>query len=527
MHHPRGAGAGRTRRRTDRDAAGHGGQRRLRGVGRRERLPVRSILRIEHLSGRADRTLTRPGGVRIEHLHPAPRPRIEHLRGRRGLGSNRSVLLHATDRTLAQAPRPRIEHLRRRSIPRIETLRSRRTRRSTPFRPAQTGGSNSCRTRGSNTYAAGRSADRTLAPRSTPARIEHLPGRRARGSNRSGLLDPADRHPSESPDARIDTLPVRAIPRIEQLPDARIEHLRGPLGRGSNRSGLLDPVDRDPSESPDTRIDTFPARSAPWIDTLRGRRARGSTPFRSARSCGSNTCRTRGSNTCAISGGSDRTDPVCSIPRIETLRSRRTRGSTPFRPDPCHGSTPFAGAGRTDRHPSGPLDPADRTLAGRADRTLTRRGGVRIEHLLPAPDPRGSNTCAVAGGSDRTDPVCSMSWIEHLRSRRRRGSRPFQFAPRRGSTPFAVVGAQIDTLPRRRIDTLRGHRIAPIDTLFARSIPWIEILRGRRGADRRPSRSPAGANPGGRPAGLAVSTGRPAALRLPPGSTAPESRNTK
>ncbi len=465
MHHPRGAGAGRTRRPTDRDAAGHGGQRRLRGVGRRERLPVRSILRIEHLSGRADRTLTRPGGVRIEHLHPAPCH-----------GSNTCAVAGGSDRTDPSCSMPRIEHLRRRRDRGSNTSGGARSRGSRLFGVAGRADRHPSGPRKpADRTVAGR-ADRTLAPRSTPARIEHLPGRRARGSNRSGLLDPADRHPSESPDARIDTLPVRSILRIEHLPDARIEHLRGPLGRGSNRSGLLDPVDRDPSESPDARIDTFPARSAPWIDTLRGRRARGSTPFRSARSRGSNTCRTRGSNTCAISGGSDRTDPVCSIPRIETLRSRRTRGSTPFRPDPRRGSTPFAGAGRADRHPSGPLDPADRTLAERADRTLTRRGGVRIEHLPPAPDPRGSNSCPVSGGADR-DPSSSLhaARIDTLRGRRgadrhpsappdRHPSRlpnsadrhPLSSARSRRSRSFAVVGARIDDLHGRRPARIRA-----------------------------------------------------------------------
>ena len=354
-------------------------------------------------------------------------------------------------------------------------------------------------------------------------------------------------------------------------------------------------------------LNASPAR----IEHLRGRAE-----------CGSNTCtlpHARGSNICAVAGGSDRTDPSCSMPRIEHLRGRAECGSntcTPLharadrtlarspgarieqiRSARSRGSRPFGVAGRADRHPSGPRDPADRTLAGRADRTLTRSGGVRIEHLHPAPRPRGSNicrtrgstpfrpdprhgstpfagagradrhpsgpihavdrhprrrrargsrpfrsarscgsntcrtrgsnTCAVAGGSDRTDPVCSMSWIEHLRSRRRRGSRPFQFAPRRGSTPFAVAGAQIDTLRRRRIDTLRGlpnsadrHPFRPLDPM-----------------DRDPSRSSgrgsttftvAGRRESGRSSGgAAVSTGRPAALRLPPGSTAPEPRKTK
>ena len=250
-----------------------------------------------------------------------------------------------------------------------------------------------------------------------------------------------DRHPSRAPGARIDTLPVRSILWIEHLPDARIEHLSGRAECGSNTCPPLH-----------ARAD----RTAPR--RLR-RRRRSPAP------------RPRGSNTCPVSGRADRTDPVRSIPWIETLRSRRTRRSTPFRPDPRHGSTPFAGAGRADRHPSGPLDPADRTLAGRADRTLTRRGGVRIEHLPPAPDPRGSNTCPVSGGADRTDPVCSIPRIETLRSRRTRGSTPFRPDPRHGSTPLAVAGAQIDTLPRRRIDTLRGHRMAPIDTLFVGSIP--------------------------------------------------------
>ena len=459
--------------------------------------------------------------MRIEHLHPAPRPRIEHSRGRRGRGSNRSVLLHATDRTPAQAPKPRIEHLRRRSIPGIETLWSRRTHGSTPFRPDPCHGSTPFAGAGradrhpsgphepADRTLAGR-ADRTLA-RSPGARIEHLRGLRGRGSrpfgvagradrHPSGPIHAMDRHPSRAPGARIDTLPVRSILRIEHLPDVRIEHLH-------------------PAPRP------------------------------------------RGSNTCPVFGGSDRTDPVCSIPRIETLRSRRTRGSTPFRPDPCHGSTPLAGAGRADRHPSGPREPADRTLAGRADRTLTRPGGVRIEHLHPAPRPRiehlrgprgrGSKRSGPLDPVDRdpsespgaridTLPAGSAPWIDTLRGRRARGSRPFQSARTGGSNTCARAGDADRTVPVRstpRIDTLRGRRSADrhpsagsipwIDTPFAGSIPWIEILRHRRGADRRPSRSPAGASPGGRPAGLRSPRSDLPPCGSPPGSTALEPRNTK
>ena len=433
-------------------------------------------------------------------------------------------------------------------------------------------------------------------------RIEHLRRRRNRGSNTCGGArsrgsrpfgvagrtdrhpsDPIramDRHPSRAPGARIDTLPARANRRIEHLPDARIEHLRGLRGRGSrpfgvaeradrHPSGPIHAMDRHPSRAPGARIDTLPVRLILRIEHLPDARIEHLHP----------APRPRGSNTCPVSGGSDRTDPVCSIPRIETLRSRRTRGSTPFRPDPCHGSTPLAGAGRADRHPSGPLDPADRTLAGRADRTLTRPGGVRIEHLHPAPRPRiehlrgprgrGSKRSGPLDPVDRdpsespgaridTLPAGSAPWIDTLRGRRARGSRPFQSARTGGSNTCARAGDAdrtvpvrstpridtlrgrrsadrhpsagsipwIDTLPRGRIDTLRGRRIAPIDTLFVRSIPWIDTLRRRRGADRRPSRSPAGANPGSS-GGAAVSTERPAALRLPPGSTALEPRNTK
>ena len=239
-------------------------------------------------------------------------------------------------------------------------------------------------------------------------------------------------------------------------------------------------MDRHPSRAPGARIDTLPVRANRRIEHLHP------------------APRPRGSNTCPVSGGSDRTDPVCSIPRIETLRSRRTRGSTPFRPDPRHGSTPLAGAGRADRHPSGPLDPVDRdpsespgaridTLpAGSAPWIDTLRGR-RARGSRPFQSARtgGSNTCARAGDADRTVPVRSTPRIDTLRGRRSADRHPSA-----GSIPW------IDTLRRRRIDTLRGHRIARIDTPFAGSIPWIDTLRGRRGADRRPSRSPAGANPG-------------------------------
>ena len=556
-----------------------------------------STRRIEHLSGRADRTLTARSMPRIEHRRDA----------------------ETADRTPPESPDARIDTLPTRSMPWIDTLRGRRARGSRSFRPARSCSPNTCRTRGSNTYAARWSADRTLAPCSTPRgsntcavaggadrtdpscsmpRIEHLRRRRNRGSNTSGGArsrgsrpfgvagradrhpsgprEPADRtlagradrtlgqpggvriehlrrrrnrgsntsggarsrgsrpfgvagrtdrhpsdpiramdrHPSRAPGARIDTLPARANRRIEHLPGARIEHLRRRRRRGSNTCrthgsntcAVSGGADRDPSESPDARIDTPPARSMPWIDTLRGRRARGSTPFRSARSCGSNTCRTcgsntctllhaRGSNTCPVFGGSDRTDPVCSIPRIETLRSRRARGSTPFRPDPCHGSTPLAGAGRADRHPSGRI----RAM----DRHPSRAPGARIETL----------------------PVRANRRIEHLRTRRRRGSnsssslhaadRHPSRSPERRSTPF------------RRLDPMDRHPSAPSDRHPSRSPNSADrhAFRGLDPMDRDPSPSSgrgstpftvAGRRESGRSSGgTAVSTERPAALRLP------------
>ena len=403
-----------------------------------ETLPARSILRIEHLPD-----------ARIEHLHPAPRPR----------GSNTCPVSGGADRTDPV-----------RSIPWIETLRSRRTRGSTLFRPDP-----------------------------------------CRGST-----------PSRAPGARIDTPPIRSIRRIEHLRGARIEHLRGraecesntctlPHARGSNTCAgaetadrtppeALDPVDRDPSESPDART-----------DTLRGRRARGSRPFRSARSCGSNTCRTHGSNTCAGVGDANRTLAPCSTParietlparanrriehlpdaRIEHLRGRRGLGSNRSglldvvdrdpseSPDPRIDTLParsmpwidtLAGAGRADRDPSGPRDPADRTLAGRVDRTLARPPWARIEQFRSARC-RGSNTCAVVGNADR-DPSSPLHAADRHPSR----------SPGRRSTPFTVAGST----------PFGGHRKARIDT------PWparsrrsrsfavigarIDALHGRRPA---------------------------------------------
>ena len=440
----------------------------------------------------ADRTLVRTRGSNTyaagrsanRTLAPCRTPaRIEHLRGRPGLGSNRSVLLHATDRTPAQAPKPRIEHLRRRSIPWIETLWSRRTHGSTPFRP------DPCH--GSTPFAGAGRADR----------------------HPSGPREPADRTLAGRADR---TLAQASETRIEHLPDARIEHLRGLRGRGSTPFGVAGRADRHP---------------------LRPDPCHGSTPFAGAGRADRHPSGPLDPADRTLAGRADRTLAPCSTPaRIEHLPGLRGSDRTdPVRSIP--GSRPFGVAGRADRHPSGPLDPADRTLAGRADRTLTRPGGVRIEHLHPAPRPRiehlrgprerGSNRSGPLDPVDRdpsespgaridTLPAGSAPWIDTLRGRRSADRHPSA-----GSIPW------IDTLPRRRIDTLRGHRIARIDTPFAGSIPWIEILRGRRGADRRLSRSPAGANPGGRPAGLRSPRSDLPPCGSPPGSTAPEPRNTK
>ena len=351
-----------------------------------------------------------------------PDARIEHLRGRAECESNTCTLPHArgsntcavaggSDRTDPSCSMPRIEHLRRR------------------------------RDRGSNTSG----------------------GARSRGSRLFGVAGRADRHPSGPRKPADRTVAGRADRTLTRPGGVRIEHLHpAPRPRGSNTCPVAGRADR-----------TDPVCSIRRIDTLRSRRTRGSTPFRSARSRGSNSCRTRGSNTCAVPWDADRTDPVCSIPWIETLRSRRTRGSTPFRPDPRHGSTPFAGAGRADRHPYGPIHAVDRHPRRRRARGSRPFRSARSCGSNTCRT-RGSNTCAVAGGSDRTDPVCSMSWIEHLRSRRRRGSRPFQFAPHRGSTPFAVTEERGST----SLSPARSHGSTPFAVVGAR----IDDLHGRRPA---------------------------------------------
>ena len=425
---------------------------RGRGARRSNTCTPLHAARIEHLRGtgptdrthpahsqrRADRTLARSRGAPIEHLHPAPRRTDRTPARHRTHGSNTSGAL----------PTPRIEHLRGGRASPIEHLHP----CSTP------NGSNTCAAPGPRIEHIQRTpnaADRTLA-RWQGAPIEHLhparrrtdrtpARRRTHGSNTSSALrtprieplrgDGAHRHPSGPREPADRTLAGRAdrtltrpggvrIEHLHPAPRPRIEHLCGRRGLGSNRSGPLHATDRTLAPPPNTRIEHIRRRTIPWI---------------------------------------------------ETLRCRRTRGSTPFRPDPCRGSTPFAGAGRADRDPSDPLDPADRTLAGHADRTPTRPGRVRIEHLHPALRPR----------------------IEHLRGRRGLGSNR---------------SGLLDVVDR----TLAQSSETRIETLPARSTPRIDALHGRRPARIR-----------GSSGGAAVSTERPAALRLPPSSTAPESRNTK
>ena len=570
--------------------------------------------RIEHLRGRAecesntctlpharaDRTLARSPGARIEQIRPAPCHGSNTCSGAETADRTPPEALDPVDRDPLESPDARIDTLPTRSVPWIDTLRGRRARGSRPFRPARTGGSNTCRARGSNTCPVSGGADRhpsespdaridTLRSRRTrgstppPARsmpwIDTLRGRRARGSTPFRSARSCGSNTCRTRGSNTCTLlhargsntcPVSGA-RIEQIRSARSRGSRpfGVAGRADRHpSGPIHAMDRHPSRAAGARIDTLPVRSILRIERLPDARIE---HLRGRAECGSNTCtllHARGSNTCAVPGDADRTDPVRSIPWIETLRSRRTRGSTPFRPDPCHGSTPLAGGGRADRHPSGPLDPADRTLAGRADRTLTRPGGVRIEHLHPAPRPRiehlrgprgrGSNRSGPLDPVDRdpsespgarieTLPAGSAPWIDTLRGRRARGSRPFQSARTGGSNTCAAVGdADRDpssslhaadrhpsrsperrSTPFRRLDPMDRHPSARPDRHPSRSPNSADRhpFRPLDPMDRDPSRSSgrgstpftvAGRRESGRSSGgTAVSTERPAALRLP------------
>ena len=156
------------------------------------------------------------------------------------------------------------------------------------------------------------------------ARIETLRARRTPGSTPFAPAGQPDRHPSQPSNARIDT-PGRldTADRDPFLTTTRIDTL---LTRRTLRSTPFAPAghpDRHPSQPSNARIDT-PGR----LDTA------------------------------------DR-DPFLATTRIETLRTRRTPGSTPFAPaghpdrDPqparhC-GSRPFAPDRRGDRRPFGPV----------------------------------------------------------------------------------------------------------------------------------------------------------------------------
>ena len=466
----------------------------MRGAEHADRTPpARSQRRGSNtcaVTGRADRTPAPRSTPHGSNTYAAPNTWIEHLqRDPNDGGSNICAVAGHRSNTCTPLHAARIEHLR-----------------------------------------GAEHADRTPPARSERRRIEHLRSGGARRSNTSTLLhakriehlrgaEPTDRTFAQWQGAPIEHLhpAPRQTDRTSArhrthgsntsgaLPTPRIEHLRGGGARRSNTSTLL---------------------HAARIEHLRGAEYADRThPARSQR---------RGSNICAMAGRR-RSNTCTPAPRRtdRTPARRRTHGSNTSSALRTPRIEHLRGGG-AHRHPSGRLDPAVRTLAGRADRTLARPPGARIEQIHAPPG------CRIEHLPD--------AWIEHLRGRRGRGSNS---------------SGLLDVVDR----TLAQSSEMRIETLPARSTPRIDTLRGRRGADRHPSRSPdrhpsavtekrgstplgpldpadrdpsrssgrgstpftvAGRRESGRSfGGTAVSTERTAALLLPPGSTTPEPRETK
>ena len=420
--------------------------------------PARSIPWIEHLRGcRAarieqiqppDAAGSRPfavaGGADLTLVRLARCPGSNTCRTS---GSNTCAATKRTDRTLAArstprgsnicaGPDPRIEHLRHAPNAADRTLARQRVSRRRPSGSREPADRTVARTRGSNTCATAKRTDRTLA-RSPDTRIEHLQfapcrgsnssaPRGARGSNTCTVAGSADRTDPATGSRRVETLrsrPRRGRHRVRPAPclgsntcsplhATRIEHLR--------RAG---PTDRTP-----------PARSERCGSNTCAAAGFAETPFRLARTAGSNSCSTpwiehlrdreaHGSNTYGLLHAADRTlarsleariDTLSagSTPRIDTLRSHRRRGSPPLRHAPGRGSRPFVDAGGNgsrpftvvgdaDRHPFRPLQVVDRDPSWAPE--------TRIETLPACSIPRGSRPSrSPVGGSTERPPAIPL-----------------------------------------------------------------------------------------------------------------------
>ena len=216
---------------------------------------------------------------------------------------------------------------------------------------------------------------------------------------------PPDRDPSQSPEARIRHPPAGSRSRIEHLPNERIEHLRVREPCGSNTCSLPHATRIEHLRSAGPTDRTPPARSERCGSNTCAAAGFAETPFRLARTGGSNSCSNpwiehlrdngkHGSNTygllhavdrtlARLQGGADRTDPATGCRRVETLLSRRKRGLTPVRLAPCPGSNTCA-------------------VAGHADRTLAACSTPRGSNTCAAPDPRIEHPPHAPNAADRT-----------------------------------------------------------------------------------------------------------------------------